>query len=63
MNNQNEPTFALFFQLTTKAGSVTKEVLAKRWQVLPTWKKTELYNKALSDKPKKSPEEYLNRGR
>lgn len=63
MNNQNEPTFALFFQLTTKTGSVTKEVLAKRWHNLPTWKRIEIYNKALSDKVKRDPEYYLNIGR
>lgn len=58
-----EPTFALFFQLTTKVGEVPKERLAKRWQVLPNWKRIELYNKALSSKEKQHPETYLNIGR
>lgn len=58
-----EPTFALFFQLTTKVGEVPKERLAKRWTNLPEWKRIEIYNKALNDKPKKAPDYYLNIGR
>lgn len=58
-----EPTFASFFQLTTKAGKVPKETLAKRWQVLPPFKRIDIYHKALSDKVKKDPDYYLNIGR
>lgn len=61
MENKIEVTFALFFQLTTKVGN--KERYAKRFQVLPQWKKIEIYNKALSSKEKKHPEYYLNIGR
>ena len=56
-----EPTFALFFQLTNKVGK--KEVYARRWHNLPTWKRIEIYNKALSSKEKQHPETYLNIGR
>ena len=58
---EDYPTFAMFFQLTTKVGK--KETYAKRWQVLPQWKRIELYNKAISSKTKQHPETYLNIGK
>lgn len=56
-------TFASFFRLTTKAGEVPKETLAKRWHNLPNWKRIDIYNKALSDNPKRNPDYYLNIGK
>jgi hypothetical protein len=58
---EDYPTFSDFWKLTNKIGR--KELMAKRWQVLPEWKKIEIYNKALSDKDKKAAEFYLNIGR
>jgi hypothetical protein len=58
---EDYPTFSDFWKLTNKIGR--KELLGKRWQVLPQWKKIEIYNKALSDKDKKAAEFYLNIGR
>jgi hypothetical protein len=58
---EDYPLFADFWKLTNKNGR--KELMAKRWQVLPEWKKIEIYNKALSDKDKKAAEFYLNIGR
>ena len=58
---EDYPTFSDFWKLTNKIGR--KELMAKRWQVLPQWKKIEIYNKALSDKDKKAAEFYLNIGR
>lgn len=63
INKIIEPTFALFFQLTTKAGNVPKETLAKRWTKLPPFKRVDIYNKALSDNPKINPDYYLNIGK
>jgi hypothetical protein len=58
---EDYPTFSDFWKLTNKIGR--KELMAKRWQVLPQWKKIEVFNKALSDKNKKGAEFYLNIGR
>jgi|TARA_R110000822_G_scaffold198917_2_gene336847 hypothetical protein len=58
---EDYPTFSDFWKLTNKIGR--KELMAKRWQVLPQWKKIEVFNKALSDKDKKAAEFYLNIGR
>jgi hypothetical protein len=55
------PNFIDFWNLTTRVG--LKERYAKRFQVLPQWKKVELYNKALSARPKQHPETYLNIGK
>lgn len=58
---EDYPTFAMFFAATTKVGR--KELYSKRWLNIPKWKQIEIYNKALSDKPKKAPDYYLNIGR
>jgi hypothetical protein len=58
---EDYPLFADFWKLTNKIGR--KELMAKRWQVLPQWKKIEVFNKALNDKNKKGAEFYLNIGR
>ena len=55
------PSFMDYWNLTTKVGF--KERLAKRFQVLPQWKRVEIYNKALSDNPKRNPDYYLNIGK
>ena len=55
------PTFADFFRLTNRTGR--KELMSKRWLNIPHWKRVEIYNKALSDNPKKPAETYLNIGK
>lgn len=57
----NFPTFIDYWNQTQKKGF--KERLAKRFQVLPHWKKVDIYNKALSDNPKRNPDYYLNIGK
>jgi hypothetical protein len=58
---EDYPTFALFWAATSKVGR--KELYSKRWLNIPKWKQIEIYNKALSAKPKQHPETYLNIGR
>ena len=63
MGTNNIPTFSEFFQLTTKAGSVTKEVLGKRWHYLPDNHKIMIFEKVKNLKVKPSAEQYLNLGK
>jgi hypothetical protein len=58
---EDYPLFTDFWKLTNKIGR--KELMSKRWYVLPQWKKIEVYNKALIDKNKKAADFYLNIGR
>jgi len=51
------PTFAQFFQLTTKVGF--KERLAKRFNNLPPIRKIEIFNKVKGLIVKPNPETYL----
>jgi len=54
-------TFTKFWLQTDRTG--LKERMAKRWFYLNEDLRISIYNKALSDKPKKPADYYLNIGR
>ena len=60
-DKMNSITFTKFWLQTDRTG--LKERMAKRWFYLNEDLRITLYNKALSDNPKKPAETYLNIGK